>query len=693
MPKKNIRFGALCIIFSFILTSLFLFISPKLNIKAEDASVLVDFKLEATTINTDDGSDTLTVYARGSTTEAEGNVSIEVHLGADVICTEGEGCTATQSQQKYLELMTEGCGVLTDFDITGLEGGCGDYTDGIFSGTFTFPRYSAIGNWMVYTILLSDGVGDGILEVPISTQTKMATTAGGQKNVGFSNEGETEDTTAPTIDDYVIDPATIDTTSSSEVVTMYMRISDDLSEVRLEDQDLNPVSPQIVFSPDDDPGYPNPEQLSLSFSLMTEGCDSLPGGLDVLGLEGTCGNATDGIYMASDSVLQYATGGTWRVTGVYNLTDTLMNANETCTATFENTSESFDLMAPELEGVTITPTEFDTTDSAQNITIAIEVTDDKSGVASVSIGLIPVVEGMAGGYWIGEEFALTSGDANDGTYTAVVELPQGAPLGFWRVNNIDVEDALGRGQRYTTSELSLAFPDLALYLVNQGTTEEITLLGDWLLEDWPYFDGETVVWPAISVKFDEGTTITKEEGGIFAFQRMLATKYDLGESSLDSLLTTVNSDYTEDLTGCEVGEGCTGTTLNDESLVGTPLHILKFGIPGLNLTFSQPVTITIGVDPQYLGETFILQTFDEEEEEWVNQGSCTIVTITPPSREHGGDVYGVFKPVPYAGCQFTTDHASFFSANVLGEEDRGGVPKTGLGGSSYSLLERYFAWR
>jgi hypothetical protein len=59
--------------------------------------------------------------------------------------------------------------------------------------------------------------------------------------------------------------------------------------------------------------------------------------------------------------------------------------------------------------------------------------------------------------------------------------------------------------------------------------------------------------------------------------------------------------------------------------------------------------------------------------------------VVPPSTEHGGDQYGVTKPVAYAGCSFTTDHASFFSTNVLGaeteveqEEDLPGVPKTGF---------------
>jgi len=685
--------GALCILFSFVLTSFFLIISPKPNVKAEedDKSVLEDFKLEKTTIDTDAGTDTLIVYVRASTTELEGSMSVQVHLGAnptwEIDPDSEEGYVDTiQNQNKYLDLMTEGCDVLTGINIEGLEGTCGDSQDGIFSATFTFPRYSAVGDWMVYNVLVSDGVGDGMLQNLVSFDDMTVTTESGAKNVEFSNSGLIEDTTPPVIEDYVLVPSSIDTTSAPASITMYMRVSEDLSEVF----DSLDYSPEVNFEAENDPGFPTPESKNFSFSFMTEGCDALPEALDVSGLTG-CGDATDGIYSATAEIPAYSLAGTWSVEGVYNLTDLLGNATEDCTATFENTATVYDNEAPEIQGVTISPTEFDTETSPQTITFDLEITDDVSGVASISIGLVPVVDGMAGGYWL-ETYSVTDGSALDGVFTLEVELPEHAPKGFWRVNNIDVGDVLGRSERYTTSELSLAFPDLPLYLVNQGTMEEVTLGGDWTLEDWPYYDGQTVVWPDISVRFSEGTTITTGEGGEFAFQRMLATKYDLGETDLSAFLDNLKDDYYADLADCAGSEDCVETFVNDEGLVGTALHILNVGIPGLNLTFSQPVTIIIGVDSEYLGDTFVIQTFDEETSEWVNHGSCTIEMIEPPTREHGGDIYGVIKPVAYAGCSFTTTHASFFSTNVLGVEDRAEVPKTGLGGS-VSLIERYFGWR
>jgi hypothetical protein len=85
MPRKTVLIGTVFILFTFLVSSFFLFISPRSNAKAEedDKSVLVDFKLEETTINTDLDVDTLTVYARASTTEPEGSMSVSVYLGAN----------------------------------------------------------------------------------------------------------------------------------------------------------------------------------------------------------------------------------------------------------------------------------------------------------------------------------------------------------------------------------------------------------------------------------------------------------------------------------------------------------------------------------------------------------------------------------------------------------------------------------
>lgn len=692
LNKKNIGIFLLYLITPFVVLLMLTFL-PSLQIKAEEEIVLTDLVFEQETINTEEGSDTLTLYARASTTNSEISIGIDASVapfnetyGTDYILN-------PQSQGVTFDLMTEGCDALpAELDVTGLSGSCGDQTDGIFSVTIEFPQYSTIGDWIVYSVSIYDNAAGLItIDVPIDYDEGTIATEEGNKNVVFSNEATTQDIEAPTIDDYAFDKVSVDTTDSAETLTMYARFSDALTSINDE------FPPKIQFVPENDPGFAYTENVEFEFTLMESGCDSLPESLDVDGLVG-CGDNTDGIYEATVEIPRYSSGGTWNVEGVWNLSDILGNQfdEDGFEASFNNTSTTYDTDAPIINSINITPSSFETVDGPQTVTIEMEIEDDLAGVNVEGVSLangIRSVTSMFDAYW-NETTQLTSGSLTEGTFTMEVIFPQGATKGFWVVGAIDVTDILGRVRRYTTTELSLGFPDLPLYLLNQGTTEQVTLQEDWTLEDWPYYQEGQIVWPDISVRFEGGTVITKEEGGVFAFHRMLATKYDyVLNSGVGSFLEGIDSDYDQDLLDCQVSEGCVDTTLGNTDLEGTPLHIIKMGIPGLNLTFSKPVTIIVGMDEQYLGETFIIQTFDEDENKWVEHGSCTVTMVEPESTESGGDAFGEFRPTAYPGCSFTTTHASFFSTNVLGLEDnRAGVPETGLGGIENSVLVRYFEW-
>lgn len=506
----------------------------------------------------------------------------------------------------------------------------------------------------------------------------------------FESSARELDVDPPTILDYGFDKDAIDTTNQDESLTFYMRISD-ISGV----SDEHAI--EVIFLPDNDPGYAMPESAVFELTLMTEGCAGLGDILDISDLGGGCGDQFDGIYSSTIIVPRYSSGGVWRVEHVANLADVLGNHYETVEleATFNNLSKDYDVSAPILKGITITPSVFHTRDSEQTITFELEIEDDKAGVANISIGLLPVLAGSHG-HWV-SEYTLDKGTILDGKFILEITLPEGSPLGFWKVNNIDVGDSLHREQRYTTQRLALEFPDLPLYLLNQGTSEQVELGSDWTLEDWPYYDGDNIVWPDLSVRFEAGTVITKSEGGVFAFHRMLATKYNLVDTALSNVLNNVNEDHQGHLSACDASEGCVDTSVNDSSLAGNPLHIIKMGIPGLNLSFSKPVTIIIGVEPEHLDSTFVIQTFDIEKETWVDHDTCTVEMIEPESTEHGGDAYGLIMPVAYAGCKFTTDHASFFSANILGEtttdQETEMLPETGypiyLAGISLVIASLY----
>lgn len=115
------------------------------------------------------------------------------------------------------------------------------------------------------------------------------------------------------------------------------------------------------------------------------------------------------------------------------------------------------------------------------------------------------------------------------------------------------------------------------------------------------------------------------------------------------------------------------------------------GIPGLSLSFSQPVTITLRVPESLLGQTLLIQTFAEGGDSWFDQATCTVALFNPHQGEGEGSGGGEGE---YPACSFTTNHASFFSANVLGSISDGnaGVPNTGLGGSEQNWFTKFGAW-
>lgn len=659
---------------------------------AEGDPILVDLMMDKEEIDTDLSSDTLTVYARIQAVDPNEIANSYFYL-VPVSSCEGDECPLTPSI--YFSLMTEGCDVLPEgFNVIGLDG-CGDATDGIYSGEIEFPQYSRIGEWKINGLELWDDSSTEAVVIPISSSTSTIATESGDRDISFTNIATTEDIQAPVIESYAFDKESIDTTDNVDTLTMYVRLSDNLSGVNTEIS-----TPTICFSAENDPGFVGSEELvQFEFSPMTSGCDSLPAGLDVDGLTGGCGDDMDGIYEATAEIPRYSTGGTWNVQAVY-IMDLLENSMDTDSleVSFNNTSTVYDTELPTLKDITITPERFDTASGSQIITVTMDIEDDLSGVDyldqwGIMVGIRSI---YSMDYYGNGPTELTEGTIIDGKFVTTVEMPQGIAKGFWRVFHIDIRDMLGRARRYTTADLSLAFPNLPLYLINQGTMEQVEIVDGWTLEDWPYYQEDQIVWPDISVRFQEGTVVTKEEGGVFAFHRMLATKYDLSTSTdVGSLLDGVNSDYQADLLDCDPTEGCTSTAVDNTDLVGTPLHIIKMGIPGLNLTFSKPVTIIVGMDEKYLGSTFIVQTFDEDQNKWVEHGSCTVAIVEPESTEHGGDGFGLVMPVAYPGCSFTTTHASFFSTNVLGletEDEEAGVPRTGLGGIENSVIAKYFKW-
>ena len=80
------------------------------------------------------------------------------------------------------------------------------------------------------------------------------------------------------------------------------------------------------------------------------------------------------------------------------------------------------------------------------------------------------------------------------------------------------------------------------------------------------------------------------------------------------------------------------------------LSAVKVGVAGTKITFSQPITLTIDVDPTYNGRTLDVLYQNDNETQWHSQTSCTIAN---------------------GKCIFTTNHATTYtvngSNNMIGE--------------------------
>jgi len=212
-----------------------------------------------------------------------------------------------------------------------------------------------------------------------------------------------------------------------------------------------------------------------------------------------------------------------------------------------------------------------------------------------------------------------SGDDHDGTYQLTGTLPYGSKQGVWELGDegplaIGVNDRLGN-QRLYVNDLDYAnaygydyydnIPDITKTFVNTAESSSVTIQRSWTLSS-----------STASVTFPANTVVTKQEGGSFAFYQMVNQGFEISDVTTDGL-----SD---------------GTVV-----VGK----VKIGIPGLNLSFSKPVTVSLTVDGTYNDKTLSIEALTEGAENWANETSCTVSD---------------------GQCSFTVSHASYFVAIVHG---------------------------
>ena len=277
-----------------------------------------------------------------------------------------------------------------------------------------------------------------------------------------------------------------------------------------------------------------------------------------------------------------------------------------------------DNTAPEVVALSISPLEFDTSSNDQAITITISVSDagvgfsgqpDGTDKSQVIVRIDPLIGGTQN-LIVSSGFTRISGDDNNGVYRATGTISRGSKSGIWKIAYVCLTDKVGNSKTWNDSLGNPNFASIdslpnsnSLITTNTAESSSVKIEKEWTLSS-----------SVASVTFPINTTVTKKEGGSFAFYKMVNQDF-----SLDSLTNS----------GLTTGSDVAGK--------------LKIGIPGLNLSFDKPITIKVNVDSKYNGQTLDIQTLGDSDSSWANETTCIVSS---------------------GQCSFTVNHASYFVASA-----------------------------
>jgi hypothetical protein len=295
-----------------------------------------------------------------------------------------------------------------------------------------------------------------------------------------------------------------------------------------------------------------------------------------------------------------------------------------------------DTTPPKVTALSISPTTINTEAADQTVTVTMTLTDDQAGVTSMndSAGtgatayvMRPLVGTQSATGWL----QRISGTDRNGVYTATVALLRGSKEGIWQMSNLALTDKVGNRVDLDTDALHLRMPEADLLVANTATAQQVLIERDW-----------TISTDRTSVTFPTGTTVTRADDGRFAFYLMTAQDFVLDES------------------------------VPQTDLDGVPIATLRFGIPGLNLTFSQPVHVSMAVGCQYDGYRLNVQSLTEDAEAWANEKVVNVAN---------------------GRCSFTVSHATRFAASVATASLTRFTPASGKRGATITITGKGFGKR
>jgi hypothetical protein len=322
-------------------------------------------------------------------------------------------------------------------------------------------------------------------------------------------------------------------------------------------------------------------------------------------LERVSGDDLSGVYTGTVTMPKGSQGGVWRA-GIGTMKDNLGNTGAVdlvaqfgaASAEVTNAAATWDAGPPQVTAFSITPTEFNTESAGQTLAVTATLTDDQSGVGAASIDLRPLI----GNQWRACSLQRVSGDDLSGVYSGTLDMPKGTKEGMWSASLV-MTDNLGDYVWLGPDELASLLPNAeGLIIANTAAAQQVTIEREWTLSS-----------KRSSITFPSGTVVTRQDGGSFAFYKMTAQPFTLD----DSIPTT--------------------------DLDGVPVATLRFGIPGLDLAFDKPVTVSMTVESAYNGYRLNIQSLTEGGAAWANETTCNVVD---------GRVF------------FTVNHATRFAASL-----------------------------
>lgn len=274
----------------------------------------------------------------------------------------------------------------------------GDAKNGIYAATVTVPAGAAAGAWSVTIDPLADVVGN--VSGAKSTHAK--------KLVVVDDNADLE---PPALVDYSFSPSTVDVSSGPQQVVISARITDATGT----------VPPRVIVTSDRSTHAVGPLDLVL-----------------------TGGDARDGTYEATATILAGAAAGAWTVT-LDPLADTLGN-HELSHHRHASSLTVLDLHPdpdpPVLEDYTFTPTSVDVSASARQVDVTARITDATGAVAPTVYLDSDTTNQVIGPITL----TRTSGDATSGTYAASATVPRTAAAGTWAVVLSPLADVLGNSE-------------------------------------------------------------------------------------------------------------------------------------------------------------------------------------------------------------------------------------------------------